>query len=584
MSRYLALDWDQNQLHLVAAEVVKGSVKLKRVAVWQDRKIPNAAMAEEMGRILKDRMREAGIMPAPVLACVGRDRLVVKEIRFPQVPEAEEPAVVRFQTVKELTDAPEEVVLDYMKTGGSGSGEQKANVLIIRKDLLDGYKSICEAAGLKLAALTPRVLGVAATLRKVMGLTVVTPAPEPADGVIAVVSLGEKLAEISILRGASPLLIRSLQRGQGLAGEIRRNLVVHDGQMPHHPVRAVYLCGVESGELAEKLKDLIEPPVYHFDPFAWSGPIEVFGEDAEPGATSGGADAGERADSKRIPSSRRGTFAGPLGLLLLKSQSEELPINFASPRQPKPQANPNMRWLRLGAGAAVLLLLSLFGLGRVLTASWQRQLDQVEADRQEVEKTLNEKRAYAKTLKSIDDWDTVVWLDELYELTRKIPDVNTLRITSITGEPMARTGKSKVAARATIKGKLVGGSGNREPVDKLVEAFGKEGYYTLDAPKVENDAFTLVVSIERRAPGEYKELIPSRDAKKPSSSSDSADAQDSAGEDKASGESSADPDKGSAPTKEKSAPDTSESKGSSRPQKGSTGKSFFPKKGTKNAK
>ena len=43
--------------------------------------------------------------------------------------------------VKELTDAAEEVVLDYVKSGGSASGEQKANVLIIRKDLLDAYKA-----------------------------------------------------------------------------------------------------------------------------------------------------------------------------------------------------------------------------------------------------------------------------------------------------------------------------------------------------------------------------------------------------------------------------------------------------------
>ena len=40
--------------------------------------------------------------------------MILKEIRYPAVSASEEPAIVRFQTTKELTTPAEEVAIDYL--------------------------------------------------------------------------------------------------------------------------------------------------------------------------------------------------------------------------------------------------------------------------------------------------------------------------------------------------------------------------------------------------------------------------------------------------------------------------------------
>ena len=123
MSRFLALDGDQPQLQIATATVRNGKVRLERAAVLAIDQPVNLANAEAIGKHLREQLKEAGIKPAPVLACVGRDRVILKEVRYPDVPAHEEPAVVRFQAVKELTEAADDVAIDYAPLGATPSGE-----------------------------------------------------------------------------------------------------------------------------------------------------------------------------------------------------------------------------------------------------------------------------------------------------------------------------------------------------------------------------------------------------------------------------------------------------------------------------
>jgi hypothetical protein len=476
-------------MHIVAATTRRGTVRIDKCIVWQEPQTPNPAEAETLGKLLRERLKEAGISPAPVLACIGRDRLILKDLRFPAVPEAEEPAVVRFQAVKELTDAPDEVVIDYTCVGNGNGGERRALALIARKELVEAYKSLCKAAGLKLAGLTPRMFGVAAGLTHVMGTTTVTPAPEPPDAAVAVVALGEGWGEFCVVREGEVFFTRSVDPGQGLAGEVRRNLAVYAGQAPRDPVRAVYVAGgSEHASLRERLRDMLDVPVHAFDPFS----------------------GGERTD---LPAAGRGGFAGAVGLLY----ADTLPINFLKPREPKPVKDPNQRRLAFAAALAAALVLAAVVYGYTQVNNLDQQVKAQRRKNDDLDKDLIVLGEEDKRFKALSDWDRkgVNYLDELYDVTQKVESIQSLRINRFAATPKDDP-KDKKVARITLEGMV---SGDSKQANRFIDALALEGNRRMDVlgtgetsgpPRLQGFRFkfTQNVDVEKLDPKHYAVRLP----------------------------------------------------------------------------
>jgi hypothetical protein len=488
VARYLALDWDQNQLHLVAGSIRGSKVTIERAAVWQEEFTPPSADPEALGRALRERLKTSRIAAAPVLVSLARDRVILKDIRFPTVPEAEEAGLVRFQAVKELTDAGDEVVIDYTTITDRSAPEQRALALIARKDVVNAYQALCHAAGLKLAAITPRPFGSGAAARRSMSVGgALTPPPDPPDAAVAVVTIADKWAEFCVIRGTSLLLARTLAVGPPLAGEIRRNLTVYNGQNPQRPVQSVYLSAGPHVELRQRLGELVDVPIYPYDPLA--------GAEVEVPGTPGG-------------------FAGAAGLLFARAESGRLPINFIDPRKSEEPPSPYRARILMGVAAALLVFLALFFTGRHVLANLAREADAADAEKAALDKQAAAKKDETKRTKALHDLGVPVWPDELYDLTDRIKDVNQVRITQLTAAPPTRTGKtaSPYAARLTIEGEFLDPQRGRQALDDFVAQFRSESdreYYILEGPPVvkNNNRFSFTVQIKRRPPGSYTRVL-----------------------------------------------------------------------------
>ena len=492
MARYLSLDWDHQQLLVVSANVGRGSVQIQKAVSWTETLDPNGGDPEALGKLLRERLDAVGIAPAPVLVSIGRDRMILKEVKFPNVPAAEEPALVRFQAAKELTDAPEDMVIDYARLNGPEGGERKAVAVIIRRQLLASYEAICKAAGLKLAALSPRTIGILETVRVMAGSTGLNPVPLPPDATVAALVVADRWAGFSIIRGDSVLLTRSFAPGGALMGEVRRNVSVYSGQNRQRPLQALYVAGGnEHALLREGLEESLGIPVYMLDPFA-----------------------GLRQPD--FPADGRGAFAGAVGLLHARSKSQELAVDFVHPKQPKPPADPNKRKVIFAMAGIAAALLAVVSWSYYSLDKQDKELTQLARDKTDLDGRLVMLEEDSKRIKALDDWvkTDINWLDELYDLTDRFPEPVPIRLVTVTGDTVA-SGKDKQLARMSVRGIR---TNDRHSVDSLHDQWGIEKNYKVDAitdkPNTALERFnfqrefSFSAKFEKRPPNQYTRQLP----------------------------------------------------------------------------
>jgi hypothetical protein len=444
VSKYIAIDLTPGSIFVVAGSARTGHVKIEQALSWTeaDGEAPPALTADtakRIGETLRDKLKAAGIANAPVLVSVGRGRVILKELRYPVVPAAEEPAIVRFQAMKELSDAADDMVLDYSPlSNGAAEGERRSMAVVIRKELFGAIQQMCVAANLKLAAVTPRPYAIAAGLTRAFASGAVPP-PESRTEAVAALLLGPAGGEFTVTRGGEVIFTRDVPGPVAssepmLLGEVRRNLTMYAGAAPGHPVHGLYVAEA-SGSWAGRLRAALGLPVHAYDPLNGSVP--------------------------EIAEALRGRFAGAAGLLAAKAAGA-FPINFAAPRQPVVTKDPKRKQLVVAALAVVFFLLCLSAYGYLALSSAENRLTTLQAEKSDLENRVKLLEPDAKRLDAASKWKArgVNWLDELFDNTdrfreaaEKLRPTDKFYATSFEGHaipPDTKTGKQTSQAKMQI--------------------------------------------------------------------------------------------------------------------------------------
>jgi hypothetical protein len=433
LSRFLAIDADAGSVHVVAGVSQRGTVRVERAVTFRLSAPISPSNAADVGRELKDAFKAAGLAPAPVLAALGRDRVILKDVKIPRVAAHEEPAVVRFQASKDASEAAENVVLDYYTLDREEpDGQVRAVTVSVRKDIVAAIKTMAQATGVKLAALTTRPPATLAALDRAIQSGDVT-GPEGRRTSVAVLTRGEKWAELLIARDGQVVFARAvsataLSNETMLLGELRRNLAVYNGQTPQQPVEALYVAEAAGpAGWAGRIRAGLTVPVQAFDPLA--GLVHDTSPDD------------------------RGNFAPLVGLLHLKAKGP-LPIDFVTVRQPTLPVDRKRQWMTLALGMMVVLVFGGLGFGYMQLQAKNRDLANTIKKKKDAEEELGALEVDRKRMATFQEWDNgrINWLDEFYDVTAQFPDNRTgTKLERFRGDPRKPEKGSKLVGQMKMK-------------------------------------------------------------------------------------------------------------------------------------
>jgi len=455
MPRFLAIDPDPAGPLIATATVGRSGIKLERVLAWPDGDPPPSSPAA-LGAKLKELLREHRVAAAPVLVCLPRDKVVLKDVRHPKAPPQQEPLVVRFQAKKELAAAENDVLMDYLPIPApTGADDCRATVVFVNKQVYADLQVMCEAAGLKLAAVTPRPFAVAAAYRRAVATAAAHPPDDPAAPV-AVLSLTDRGGEFTVVHGKQVPFTRivnaaAVSSETALVGELKRSLAMYATQYPGDGVQAVYLTegSVAGRSWSGRLQTALPIPVYPFDP------------------TAGAAAADD------LPEAVRGRSVGAVGLLAAKGESDKLPINFVTPRAPKAEPSKARTGLFLGVLALVLLVAVGGGYGFLVKQKKNREITRLQGELADLNQEIATASYDKKRLAALDGFmrRNVPPVDLLYDITAELPSIDPKRMQVV--EFSVKPHKSAPPPRAGVRGPLPKGPTPRpgtaaKPDEKVV--------------------------------------------------------------------------------------------------------------------
>ncbi|MGB0595556.1 MAG: hypothetical protein ACPGLY_02510 [Rubripirellula sp.] len=454
MAKKIAIDWDEGELRLVAAQCSGRSVKVTDAAV-----IPVTEAGIQA--TLKSAITSRGLQETPALVAIGRGQAELRELQLPPVPDDELPEMVRFQAIRSFASAGENATVDYLVTNRKEDGVEMIAAAVTPASLKEIH-ALGEQADVPIERVALRPLSAAA-------LYLTHHSSKTTQDTVLIDLLSDD-AEIVVAREGRVIFVRTVRmpttvagRARALGGELKRSLVACGST---GSLDSVVLWGKESVHIddVQMLVDASGVKVQALDPFTL---VDI-----------------DRKLQDELPE-HVGRLAPLIGLLAADENDGNLLIDFLNPRKKVEEVvNPYRKAALIGIPIAAVALITIAIYFQL------RGLDQQIADLKSSNATMksdvdtaNKSVQRTEKIDAYLDGD-VNWLNELRRMATTIPASEELIVRGISASSNTRSGGGVITLEGAVTEPAV--------IDKLEQSLRDENHRVAGdgaSEKPTNDAY-----------------------------------------------------------------------------------------------
>ncbi|MCL2118654.1 MAG: hypothetical protein FWH27_09545 [Planctomycetaceae bacterium] len=417
MAHYLAVDWDTTELRLVLAASQRGSIRILKAESepleFEDD--PDGKTNVNIGLTLKNLIKRHKAPHAPLLLGLNRASVDMMTFRLPRSKPEELPDLVKNQALRDSPGFTETSPLDFIVSPASEGDYLRTIAATISKAQLKQYRGMCQAAGLRAKRIEFRPLALAELYWN----------STPADSrPVLLVQCTQSEIDMVVVEETNVAFVRSIklpeslsdeERTSRIVSEIARTIAVSRQEVEGAALEKVIVYG-DADEFQPLLERLTDQEINA----VVQNPFQLPCVFAPARAKITGA------------SDNPGHYASLFGMILSEQSKAPVRIDFLHPRE-KPQP--------LNIARFVVLFLLLVGIVGFAAYFWNKQqLAQLEerlaglntAIEQLTGEYWQQNPKYAQ-LSQASTWDyqQMVWLDELRDISVRLPDEQDLVIDQI---------------------------------------------------------------------------------------------------------------------------------------------------------
>lgn len=418
MPKKLAIDWDDSEIRLVAAQCSGGSVKITDAALVP---IQDGDVAATLTQAIADR----GLENTETLVAIGRGKAELRDLQLPVVPDDELPDMVRFQAIRSFASAGDSAAVDYLVTNRTSENISML-AAAVGPSTLDSIQKVAGTATLTTKRIALRPLAAASLYLSTNNIT----------GETVMIDLLADDAEIVVARGGKVIFVRTVRmptsnRGKALVGELKRSLIACGSDQSPEKVILWGRQSVHESEAAE-LAASAGVQVEVVDPFDL---VSV-----------------ESSVQSQLPI-HVGRLAPLVGLLKNDESGADRLIDFLNPRKRViEEPNPLRRIAMVAIPVAIALLLTFLAYKKL--DNLDKKIALLKTSNAQMKPKVDDANERVAKTARVDDFldGNVNWLEELRRLTSQMPPSDKMIVKSILGTSDVRKGGGTLTVAGGVTG------------------------------------------------------------------------------------------------------------------------------------